>query len=343
MVACFGQVKIQYQGLKYIPAPPGPGGQPRTKQWGETYVASCPFCKGHEKLYINHAWRMEDVDTGSQRLWMAKCHRGCLDSYDRRCRLAVMLFEQVSLSGVKDVIVPGIEKPPVPPELPGELTRVDRLPAGHPVREYLTSRKFDVQELAEDRQISYCTRAFYRFRSAENRLIIPVYQNGKLAGWQARYLGVIAPGQKIPKYLTMTGMRKSEVLYGHDLAFNHGFVVICEGPTDCWRFGPEAVALFGKTMSPRQRDMIVGHPAWARNCIVVLLDADARAETDRIAVDLGQYARNVLRVDLPPGYDPADYSRRRLRREVFRLASQRGIDLASLERPCTGPYAQALI
>lgn len=332
--AYFGRVGIIRQGEKYVPAP-AENGRPRTRSWGETYVVRCPFCNGDEKLNINYLWRLADPDTESQRLWMAKCHkRDCLASYERRCQLAVMIFEKVSLGHkMKDVVLPGVARPPLPPELPGDLVPLHRLPAGHPALDYLTSRKFDVEELYRDYKVSYCRQARFRFRAAENRLIIPVFHNQQLMGWQARYLGATIPGKKIPKYFTMPGMKKSEVLYGYDLAASHNFVVLCEGPTDCWRFGPEAVALFGKTLSTRQRDLVVGHPAWARGCIVVLLDADARAETDRMAVDLGQYARNVLRVDLPAGYDPADYSRRRLRREVFRLARARGIDLAALERP----------
>lgn len=335
LMQCFGHVRVVCEGQPYVPGKSDPGStKPRTDHWGETYITRCPFCGGDDKLYINHLWHYFDKETDSQRLWMVKCQRrDCLSTYERRCQLSVLVFETVSLGGGPDVLLPGKPKAKLPPELPGELIPVHRLPEDHVAAKYLRDRSFDLVELSRDRSVSFCKRALYRFPYAENRLVIPAYFKGKLAGWQARLLLPPPPDRKkVAKYMTMPGMVKSDVLYGYDLAVRHNFVVLCEGPTDCWRFGPEAVALFGKTLSYRQRELIADpERAWHRGCVVVLLDSDARAESDRIAMDLKDRVANVLRVDLPRGFDPADYSRCRLRRDVFRLARKQGLDLQAME------------
>jgi DNA primase len=69
-------------------------------------------------------------------------------------------------------------------------------------------------------------------------------------------------------------MKKSRLLYGLPAALNTaGPVVVVEGVTDVWRLGTNAVAIFGKTLSMNQRDLILRH--FACREIVVFLDADA--------------------------------------------------------------------
>ncbi len=61
------------------------------------------------------------------------------------------------------------------------------------------------------------------------------------------------------QYYTMPGFKKTQHLYNYDQAKQFPFVSICEGVSDVWRFGSEAVALFGKNASSTQLDLIARH------------------------------------------------------------------------------------
>jgi DNA primase len=134
-----------------------------------------------------------------------------------------------------------------------------------------------------------------------------------LVGWQARVVGQ-AEGDT-PKYLSCAGMQKSRLLYGYGSAVrSRGPVVVCEGPTDVWRLGRHGVALFGKSLSLFQRELLAhnfpGRP------VVVLLDSDAREEAEAVRREISfglpmkDSDRKVVIAELPEGgKDPADFPR----------------------------------
>ena len=99
-----------------------------------------------------------------------------------------------------------------------------------------------------------------------------------------------------------------------------GPVVVVEGPTDVWRFGPGAVAMFGKQPSGHQRDLLRRH--FPGRPIVVLLDVDAQADARQIQQQLatarpGVIDRHVVIGQLPPGRDdPGDCTREELQAAI---------------------------
>ena len=97
-----------------------------------------------------------------------------------------------------------------------------------------------------DKACPYCGILF------EDRLLIPVIAGNVLVGWQLRRL-VDLPKDPY-KYLN-SDMKKSAVLYNMDNAKFCRDIVICEGVTDVWRVGRNAVALFGKHCSPAQLEV----------------------------------------------------------------------------------------
>jgi DNA primase len=115
--------------------------------------------------------------------------------------------------------------------------------------------------------------------------------------------------------LFAAGLRKSRLLYGLPEALQApGPVVICEGPTDVWRFGTNAVALFGKSVSSEQQRLILHH--FAGRPIVIALDADAREEAEEMRARLetargfGPGDNRVVLLELPVGAsDPAASTR----------------------------------
>ena len=102
-------------------------------------------------------------------------------------------------------------------------------------------------------------------------------------GWQAR---AIEPVQaRDPKYLTEAGMRKSDYLYGiHAVPDTDSPIVVCEGPTDVWRLGTNAVATLGKSASRTQLELL-GDLGRDRP-IVICLDSGTNDEAQRLRRDL---------------------------------------------------------
>jgi hypothetical protein len=198
------------------------------------------------------------------------------------------------------------------------------LPANHHAVAYLRGRGYDTDRLSRELHVSYCPRAYPEFPLAYDRVIVPVHCGGRPVGWQARYVG--EPPAGVPKYYTMPGMAKGECLYNFDAASAHPFVVVCEGVSDVWSFGSEAVALFGKAVSGPQARLIAS--TWGQGVAVVMLDGDAAKEAREVHDALRGVRRRVV-VALPPDGDPGDYPREELRRFVFGEALRQGVDLGA--------------
>ena len=106
----------------------------------------------------------------------------------------------------------------------------------------------------------------------------------------------------VPKYLSCKGMKKSQLLYGLPEAVgSQGAIVVVEGPTDVWRLGPGAVALFGKDMSLPQQELLdrflPGRP------VVVFLDRDAQDKAVELQRTLLNRGRVTVLAGLPDGRD----------------------------------------
>jgi DNA primase len=142
----------------------------------------------------------------------------------------------------------------------------------------------------------------------------------RLAGWQAR---LITPQvNRSPKYITARGVRKSKLLYGLPRAVkSSGPIVMCEGVTDVWRLGRNAVALFGKSLSHAQQELLLRH-FWGRS-LVLFLDRDAAKETHSTCQNL-QSAREkagdrspVVVAEHPDGcHDVGECSRKQAWKQV---------------------------
>jgi DNA primase len=159
-----------------------------------------------------------------------------------------------------------------------------------------------------------------------------------LGGWQARIVpGLEPPTGEDAKYLSATGMQKSELLYGLHLAIAaQGPVYVVKGPSDCWRIGPGAVAIFGKTLATTQKLLLVHH--FVGRPIVMMLDPDARQSAEQIQRELAlarghaEGDNRVVIADVPSHReDPADCTRD----EIIAAAN------AALMRPACWRTSQA--
>jgi hypothetical protein len=96
----------------------------------------------------------------------------------------------------------------------------------------------------------YCDGGRY-----QNRLVFPVYENGRLVYFQGRAMWESTD----PKFLKSLNPLKeggfavnSEVLFNLDQARRYLRVAITEGPIDAVHVGPDAVCTFGKKISAAQ-------------------------------------------------------------------------------------------
>lgn len=308
----FGEVKIANEGchayFNRMPDPLRPGRIiTHAVQWGEYYCVRCPFCNDHSpRMWINHVYASE-VNKGRREFThLVVC-------YNEQCMRVPGRFEQLEnmifghgrhLRPRPCTLAPALEPlQPQPIRPPGTVIPLSELPEDHPARVYVRNRGFDSTALTEMFNVGLCISVDEpRLATAKGRLYIPVTYRHELMGWQAR---AINPHSQ-PKYFNSPGMRKSTLLYNYDQAQSQPYVIVVEGVPSVWRLGKAAVALFGKTMSLAQQDLIAR--TWANKPVILMLDHDAQDEMERARTLLEQKAVQVVSVTLPDDRDPADYS-----------------------------------
>lgn len=272
---------------------------------GEYYQVCCPFCNDTRfRLYINHLYGKYDT-FGRVMKFLAVCYNeGCLQHE----RNAESLWEDLS-QGDDDFLTQsrvhrGREVPVEAQETtwPGPCLKLTELRNTHPAIEYLRSRHFDVDYLADRFDVRYCVDSHYFL--CRERLIIPVYERGKLKGWQARYVGDWKKGMA-PKYFTFPGMPRRALIYNFDAAREWDTGIIMEGPTDVWAMGPMGVCTFGSTMTYMQQRIF--RAVFRRRAAVLLYDPEEfEKESTRKLVrafrEKMPYTFAALK--LPDGVDP---------------------------------------
>lgn len=295
--------------------------------WGECYRTNCPCCgdtKG--RLFFSHlcgAWFKAPggVKRFSNKLY--KCHnedcqRGGALERDFGLEIpSVNLAEacdKVELPGESSLLSSNI----VPSDMPSPLVELQpqKLPAF--VVDYIEKRRWDIDILrgrygclyapegAEWEETDASTGEKYNRSFKEPRLLIPQVRGRKAVSWQARSL---VEGVRC-KYMSPSGFPKNAMLYNMDEAKYHRTVVVHEGCTDCWRTGPAAMALFGKSLSEGQLAVMeLFWRAWGRCAIVLDPGAAERKAARRIARNLREseaFPEGVAVIDLDEGADPGD-------------------------------------
>ncbi len=294
LTARFGRVIIASEGEAMAMARGERNGRPslESSSPGEAYRINCFLCGDtRHRLYINHMWGRAIPGIPGRNLHLAFCFN------ETRCLAkpgaAYQLYEKVfgDFRPHDDVLLAGEVMTSAAAEPPGLVYGLADLPVDHPAYLYALGRGFDPAWLSQTFGVGYVVSAGARFRMAHERLYIPVMSGGALVGWQARLIGGPPPTPERPKYVNASAFKKSRYLYNYDLARRHQFVVVCEGPTDVWRVGPEAVAMFGKSLSAEQASLLAAgcpsRPSWAPgivpawSAVVVLLDGDAHRKEER--------------------------------------------------------------
>lgn len=329
----FGHIAVKAEGEAMIARPfRDVDGQPRiaVAHTGEYYCINCPYCNDtRHRLWVNHMFGKEDGH-GRRMTFLAVCYNEyCLDRHENR----EDFLERIDDNGlIKAVVKKGIEVPEEAREvqMPGPCTPIHKLPPTHKARAYLADRRFEAADLWKKYRVSYCTDSHYSL--ARNRIIIPVFENDKLKGWQARLpedLDWKGPRRKElpPKYFTCPESKfRSKCIYNFGTMREWETAVVVEGPTDAWRFGLMAGCIFGNTVTEVQRKKLLA--VFARRTVVLLLDPeefDSKPTRKFVEFMQGRMSGKFCAVKLPDGTDPGKLDREFLREYVREQAAAAGV------------------
>jgi len=301
---------LAYQNRKRVEVAPGGA--------GEYYRVSCPFCgDARFRLWVNHRWGTHLSGVSLDHLVV--CYNEHCEQHEEGFRTKlkniVAGYTAPPERAIKAAEADTDFDPNQRPAVEGNFIRIDKLPEQHAAVRYMRDvRRFDIGELGSQWGVSWCD--FSLVLPPDNRLFFPLYDvddTGEvvLMGGQARWMDLRDLTAKSPKdaakYFTVPGTRKSQTLYNGYRARNHPeLVVVCEGPLDAIRVGPEyGVALFGKAASHTQRQLLYEHWGSKGGTAVLALDPDATAETNDLAEWLRSWKRYCV-LPLPKGKDVGD-------------------------------------
>jgi 5S rRNA maturation endonuclease (ribonuclease M5) len=159
---------------------------------------------------------------------------------------------------------------------------------------YVRERKLD-KKLCDKYLLGYSTNDYQH----AGRLIVPIYQNEILVGYQGR---AMHPGI-VPKYRFMDGIVAGEYLFNLDnVPSETTEAILVEGVFDVWgmiRCGyPNTIASFGKHLTPRGVKTLVGR----FKSVLLMWDSDAKKEIVKLAEHLEGMIE--LKVTFLAGKDP---------------------------------------
>ena len=305
----FGTVKVAKTGapLVWVPDVFGPTSI-RVIDYGETYRVNCPFCvkKGDPdhryRLWISHAYGTEI--RGRRRYHLATCfHNNCLHDSAAMDELRNLILLPSSVALPTQITEPSLKTPLIYSSLPGSCIKISELSVQHKSNQFLLDRGLNLDFVYKHFDVYYCFDSEL-FPYAIDKLVFPIYFEGKMVCWQCRYIGVpITKG--CPKYFSPPGSSIKSFLYNYDVASQCDFVVVVEGILDVLNVGLPAVAIFGKSLSAHQQRLLrrLNKPT------IIFLDPDASEEAEAIARDLNQSDVRIIR-DAPN--DPGKLSREQL-------------------------------
>lgn len=230
------------------------------EHYGESYAVNCPFCTDKRKrLVIPHVW-MTTIENHLIK-FAPKCFNetNCLSNLENLEKLIALVYEGdgVVEMGIRNFVdnFTNLQASSEPKlnniQLPGYCERIDKLDRTHPAVYYVISRGYEPDFLGKEYDVRVCLKSNDDDKKFfENQLIIPVYFNNNLIGYQVRLIIT----NHHTKYYSF--FPKSKVLYALDKCTNKSFVIVCEGVFDVWKFKNQAVCTFGTSISRNQLELL---------------------------------------------------------------------------------------
>lgn len=165
--------------------------------------------------------------------------------------------------------------------------------------QYLTGRGYDPKQLRE----LFGIQAVYQTGPMNYRIVIPIYENGKLV----TYIGRDVTEKAILKYKNLP--TRQSILTAKECIYNldnvHEEALIFEGVTDVWRFSYNAVATMGLQFTQRQVRLLSERLKKAYICFD--MGATAQAQAQALGEELGCAGVEVELLGLPENVeDPGE-------------------------------------
>lgn len=129
-------------------------------------------------------------------------------------------------------------------------------------------------EIAQKYDLGFCPTG-----RLKNRIILPIYFEKRVVGWQARAMYKFAKDFQGRKYQTPKSFQINHYLYNWDEAKEYPVIVVVEGPFDVFTVGPNAVATFGTSISAEQVRLLSNLKARK----ILMWDYDARIKAWKTA------------------------------------------------------------
>lgn len=201
----------------------------------------------------------------------------------------------------------------LPPEF-GQLNRKHR--------QYLEGRGFDPDDIVS--RWGILGTGSDSKNGYSNRIIIPIYQGGKLVSFHSRDITGEARIAKKACKVEDEVVHFKDTLYGYDRVKSNT-VIVSEGPFDVWRWGYGAVCTWGIKFSEKQVDLLTTF----KNIFIVFDSNDektgkeerqAAEQAEKLADRLAIF-QNVWIID-DLGSDPADMKQRKadaIRRRINKI------------------------
>lgn len=186
-------------------------------------------------------------------------------------------------------------------------------------RKYLKARGFDPDNIISHWNILATGNNCPGY---ENRIIIPIYQGGKLVSFHSRDITGKASTPKKACKSEKEVIHFKDTLYGYDRVKSNT-VIVSEGAFDVWRWGYGAVCTWGIKFSERQVDLL----STFKN-IFIIFDSETEDNPEKQAAEQAEKLANKLSIfqnvwivdEL--GSDPADLSQRKadaIKRRLYQL------------------------
>ncbi len=256
------------------------------KENSRSYITECPVCHNAKKFYIfKHNGRATchrpSCDFGKRPFheWLALTIG--IDSEDaKKLVINTILIDQVSEitfntidfdvyqedGNMSDSDLPEMDYP-TPLHLP-----IDD-PMSSEGLAYLVSRGVS-KELAEYYEITYSPW--------QRRVVLPIYQDGRCRGWQARAIDKVEPGFRMRNN---DGFRRDSLVMFYDSAKDQKDLFVLEGPFDGMKFHGFGgfIATMGKVITAKQVELIKNTKA---EKVYLGLDEDAAPEINKLKAEL---------------------------------------------------------
>ena len=176
---------------------------------------------------------------------------------------------------------------------------------------YLHSRGITDKQILQHK-MGFCMSGKY-----ENRVIIPITENGELRFWVARAITKDAYMKEKSPSNEEYQISKSEVVFNLDRASKkYHTAVLCEGVFDALAFGDVGVSLLGKSLYQAQLNILLDYRDLLTNGVYVCLDNDAKSSATKIAETLSEYFK-VYIINIPKELDDPNNSLQKMGRDYM--------------------------